>query len=64
MILVPITYKGGVYRHDEIVDLIADLGGYVIQKHVLATEVMLLCLVPRDDIPLIERIGKPLGGEV
>ena len=64
MILVPITYKGGVYRHDEIVDLIADLGGYVIQKHVLATEVVLLCLVPRDDIPLIERVGKPLGGEV
>ena len=64
MILVPITYKGGVYRHDEIVDLIADLGGYVIQKHVLATEVVLLCLVPRDDIPLIEQIGRPLGGEV
>ncbi|NLX48801.1 MAG: methanogenesis marker 7 protein [Methanospirillum sp.] len=64
MILVPITYKGGVYRHDEIIDLIADLGGYVIQKHVLATEVVLLCLVPRDDIPLIERVGKPLGGEV
>ena len=27
MILVPITYRGGIYRHNEIIDLIEDLGG-------------------------------------
>ena len=27
MILVPVTYKGGVYRLDEVVDYIEDLGG-------------------------------------
>ena len=27
MILVPVTYKGGVYRLDEGVDYIEDLGG-------------------------------------
>jgi putative methanogenesis marker protein 7 len=64
MILVPVTYKGGVYRHDEIVDLIEDLGGYVIQKHMIATEVVLLALVPKEDIELIRQIGKPLMGEV
>ena len=64
MTLVPITYKGGIYRHDEIMDLIEDLGGYIIQKHVLAQEVVLQALVPREDIDLIQRIGKPLTGEV
>ncbi len=62
--LVPITYKGGVYRHDEIVDLIDDLGGYIVQKHVMAQEVVLQSFVPRDDIDLIRRIARPLAGEV
>ncbi len=64
MILVPVTYKGGVFRHDEIVDLIEDLGGYIVQKHVLAQEVVLQCFVPKDDIELIRKIAKPLFGEV
>ena len=64
MILVPITYRGGVYRHDEIIALIEDLGGYIIQKHMLAQEVVLQSFVPRDDIDLIRAIAKPLAGEV
>ncbi|MDD1715756.1 MAG: methanogenesis marker 7 protein [Methanolinea sp.] len=64
MILVPVTYKGGIYRHDEIMDLIEDLGGYIIQKHVIAQEVVLQALVPKDDIELIRKIGKPLTGEI
>ena len=64
MNLVPVTYKGGIYRHDEIMDLIEDLGGYIIQKHVLAQEVVLQALVPREDIELIARVGKPLTGEI
>jgi putative methanogenesis marker protein 7 len=61
---VPVTYKGGIYRHDEIIDLIEDLGGYIIQKHVIAQEVVLQALVPREDIELIRKIGKPLTGEI
>jgi putative methanogenesis marker protein 7 len=64
MILVPITYKGGVYRHSEIIDLIEDLGGYIVQKHMIAQEVVLQCFVPKDDVELIRAIGKPLAGEV
>jgi putative methanogenesis marker protein 7 len=64
MTLVPITYKGGVYRHDEIVDLIDDLGGYVIQKHHLAQEVVLQCLVPKEDIEYLRTVARPLTGEV
>lgn len=64
MILVPITYKGGVYRHDEILDLIEDMGGYIIQKHMIAMEVVLQALVPRDDIERLKEIARPLTGEV
>jgi len=62
--LVPVTYKGGVYRHDEIMDLIDDLGGYVVQKHVMAQDVVLQSFVPRDDIDLIRAVAKPLAGQV
>jgi putative methanogenesis marker protein 7 len=62
--LIPITYKGGVYRHDEIMDLIEDLGGYVVQKHMLAQEVLLQSLIPEEDIELLRTIAKPLAGEV
>ena len=64
MTLVPVTYKGGIYQHDIVVDLIEDLGGYIVQKHVLAQEVVLQCFVPREDIELIREISRPLFGEV
>jgi len=64
MTLVPVTYKGGIYQNEAIIDLIEDLGGYVVQKHVIAQDVVLQCFVPRDDIELIRRIARPLFGEV
>ncbi|MDD3407571.1 MAG: methanogenesis marker 7 protein [Methanomicrobium sp.] len=64
MTLVPVTYKGGIFRHDIIIDLIDDLGGYVIQKHVIAQDVVLQSLVPKDDLDLLRKTGRPLGGEV
>jgi len=64
MTLVPVTYKGGIYQHDMIIDLIEDLGGYIVQKHIIAAEVVLQCFVPKDDIDLIRRVSKPLFGEV
>ena len=54
MILVPVTYKGGVFRHDEILDLIEDVGGYIIQKHMIAQEVVLQALVPKEDIDTLK----------
>ena len=64
MTLVPVTYKGGIYQHDIIIDLIEDLGGYIVQKHIIAAEVVLQCFVPKEDIGLIRTIAKPLFGEV
>jgi len=64
MILVPITYTGGVYRHDEVIDYIEDLGGYIIQKHEMAQEMVLQAFIPKDDIGRFTAFTKPLAGEV
>jgi len=64
MILVPVTYKGGIYRHNEVMDLIEDIGGYIIQKHMIAQEVVLQCFVPKEDVKLLRTLVKPLSGEV
>jgi putative methanogenesis marker protein 7 len=64
MILVPVTYLGGVYRHNEIVDLIDDVGGYIIQKQLIASDVVLLCFMPKEDVEVLRAAAKTLGGEV
>ena len=64
MTLVPVTYRGGIHQHDIIISLIEDLGGYIVQKHLIAQEVVLQAFVPREDIDLIARIAKPLFGEI
>ncbi|HJK05482.1 MAG TPA: methanogenesis marker 7 protein, partial [Methanocorpusculum sp.] len=46
MILVPVTYKGGVYRLDEVVDYIEDLGGYIVQRPNIANGGVLQVLMP------------------
>ncbi|HJJ48258.1 MAG TPA: methanogenesis marker 7 protein [Methanocorpusculum sp.] len=64
MILVPVTYKGGVYRLDEVVDYIEDLGGYIVQRHNIANEVILQVLMPKEDIEPLKEFSRPLSGEV
>lgn len=64
MILVPVTYKGGVYRLDEVVDYIEDLGGYIVQRHNIANEVVLQVLMPQDDIEGLKEFSRSLAGEV
>lgn len=64
MIFEPITYKGGVYRYEEIVELIDDLGGYIVQLQQIAGDIIIQALVPREDIELMRQIAKPLNGTV
>ena len=52
--LEPLMYTGGIYRHDELIELVEDLGGHVLQKNVMQLEVVLLILVPADDISAVE----------
>lgn len=64
MILVPVTYKGGVYRLDEILDYVEDIGGHIVQRHNIASEVVLQVMMPKDDIENLREFAKPLAGVV
>lgn len=57
-------FTGGVYKHDLVIEMVEDLGGYVLQKNVAQSEVILLLLVPSDDMPVLEALAKELRGEL
>ncbi len=62
--LEPVMYIGGVYKHNHLVELVEDLGGYILQKNVMQSEVVLLMLVPLDDMAVVEAKAKELLGKL
>jgi putative methanogenesis marker protein 7 len=63
-VLEPYIYEGGIHKHTLITELLEDLGGYLIQKIPAATEVTLIMLIPKKDVPLIEELGTKLLGKL
>ncbi|MDM7940783.1 MAG: methanogenesis marker 7 protein [Methanothrix sp.] len=62
--LEPVMFTGGLYKHDLVIELVEDLGGYVLQKNVTQSEVILLILIPSEDKPVLESQIKELRGEL
>lgn len=62
--LEPVMYVGGVYKHNHLLELVEDLGGYILQKNVMQTEVVLLMLVPLNDMAVVEAKAKELLGKL
>jgi putative methanogenesis marker protein 7 len=62
--LEPVMFTGGVYKHDLVIELVEDLGGYVLQKNVAQSEVILLLLIPTEDMPALQALIKELRGEL
>ncbi len=62
--LEPVMFTGGVYKHDLVMELVDDLGGYILQKNVTQSEVILLLLVPSEDMPTLQALSKELRGEL
>ena len=62
--LEPVMFTGGLYKHDLVVELVEDLGGYILQKNVTQTEIILLILVPSEDKAALEGLAKELRGEL
>ena len=62
--LDPVMFTGGVYKHDLVMELVEDLGGYLLQKNVTQSEVILLMLIPHEDLPLLEALTKELRGKL
>ncbi len=62
--LEPILYEGGVFKHNLVIELIEDLGGYVIQTNFMQTEVMIQMLCPHADISMVEDLAKELRAKI
>lgn len=62
--LEPVMFTGGLYKHDLVLELVEDLGGYVLQRNFTQNEVILLLLIPSDDMPTLEALSKELRGEL
>jgi putative methanogenesis marker protein 7 len=62
--LEPVMFTGGVYKHDLVMELVEDLGGYILQKNVTQSEVILLLLIPSEDMPVLRSLAKELRGEL
>ena len=62
--LEPVMFTGGLYKHDLVLELVEDLGGYILQKNVTQTEIILLLLVPSEDMNALEILSQDLRGEL
>ncbi|MHC1593231.1 MAG: methanogenesis marker 7 protein [Methermicoccaceae archaeon] len=60
----PVMFEGGVHKHQHILELVEDLGGYVLETNVMQTEINILMLIPDEDIPYMERLAKKLLGKI
>ena len=63
-VLEPYIYEGGIHKHGLILELLEDLGGFLVQKIPAATEVTLIMLIPDKDIHLMEELAIKLLGKI
>ncbi len=54
----PYVFNGGVYKHGQIIELLEDVGGYLVNKMITITEVTMDMVIPQEDVPLIEELAK------
>ncbi|WP_292485073.1 methanogenesis marker 7 protein [Methanohalobium sp.] len=62
VVLEPYIYEGGMYKHGLILELLEDLGGYLVQKTPAGSEVTLVMLIPKEDVHLVQDLAKKLLG--
>lgn len=59
-----LMYDGGVYRSNELLEMIEDVGGAVIQQTRSAQMLTVTMTVPGEDRKAIEKVCKDIGGVV
>lgn len=59
-----VIYEGGVYKADEMRELVEDLGGFILQEHKMQLEVHMILAVPIEDLDVVEEKAEELLGEI
>ncbi|MEM2205296.1 MAG: methanogenesis marker 7 protein [Candidatus Hadarchaeales archaeon] len=57
-------FEGGGYRHQELLELVEDLGGSVLQTRTIGTEVTITFFVPQEDVGVVEDLVRDLQGKL
>ena len=56
-----LLFDGGVYRINELYELIEDIGGFIIQKTTIQVMITVTMAIPEEDQPIIEAKSAELG---
>ncbi|HIQ32174.1 MAG TPA: methanogenesis marker 7 protein [Methanothermococcus okinawensis] len=59
-----VRYEGGVYRNNILKEWIEDVGGFVIQEHVMQLDVYMTVALPRSELENFKREAKKYKGKV
>ncbi|HTY46238.1 MAG TPA: methyl-coenzyme M reductase family protein [Methanomassiliicoccales archaeon] len=59
-----LMFDGGVYRINELYELIEDIGGFVIQKTTIQVMITVTMAIPQEDRPIIEAKTVELGAKL
>lgn len=59
-----IMYDGGIYRSDELFELIEDVGGVVLVKNRSSQMLTVTMSIPSEDREIVEALCKDIGGQV
>jgi putative methanogenesis marker protein 7 len=59
-----LTYTGGIHKHEEMKELIEDLGGFVLQENVSQMDLVLNLAVPIEDVDRVKEKAKELLGTI
>jgi len=59
-----LTYTGGVHKHEEMKELIEDLGGFVLQENFLQMDLVLTLAVPIEDVERVKEKAQELLGKL
>ena len=59
-----LMYEGGVYRLNELIEKIEDLGGYILQSTKFQNELILTIAIPEEDEHIIKKIAEERRGEL
>ena len=57
-------FSGGVYKYNELIEIVEDIGGFILQSMVMQTETMLHLAFPVEEEPRIRAKAKELGGKL
>lgn len=60
----PYLYNGGVYKHGQIIELLEDVGGFLVSKIVTISEVDMDMVIPREEAPGISALAEKLLGKL